>query len=191
MIRKLLPVLLALFGLGGGIGAGMFLKPAPDHAAAAEAPAAAGEATAGHDAAAEPAPAEGGAAHADPAAAPGTQTVPKAAEGEAPAHDYVKLNNQFVVPVVLNGQVASMVILALSLEVVVGGTEQVYALEPKLRDVFLQVLFDHANSGGFTGDFTASRNMVVLRDALREVAIKTLGATVTDVLITDVARQDL
>ena len=190
MIRKLLPVLLALFGLGGGIGAGMFLKPAPDYAAAAEAPAA-GEATAEHGAAAEPAPAEGDAAHADPAAAPGTQQVPKAAEGEAPTHDYVKLNNQFVVPVVLNGQVASMVILALSLEVVVGGTEQVYALEPKLRDVFLQVLFDHANSGGFTGDFTSSKNMVVLRDALREVAIKTLGATVTDVLITDVARQDL
>ena len=185
MIRKLLPVLLALFGLGGGIGAGLFLKPAPDHAAASEAPAAGGEA------AAELAPAEGDAANAEPAAAPGTQVVPKAAEGEAPAHDYVKLNNQFVVPVVLNGQVASMVILALSLEVVVGRTEQVYALEPKLRDVFLQVLFDHANSGGFTGDFTASRNMVVLRDALREVAIKTLGATVTDVLITDVARQDL
>lgn len=185
MIRKLLPVLLALFGLGGGIGVGMFLKPAPDYAAAAEAPAAGG------DAAAEPAPAEGDAAHAEPAAPPGTQTVPKTAEGEAPTHDYVKLNNQFVVPVVLNGQVASMVILALSLEVAVGGTEQVYALEPKLRDAFLQVMFDHANSGGFTGDFTSSKNMVVLRDALREVAIKTLGATVTDVLITDMARQDL
>lgn len=179
MIRKLLPVLLTLFGLGGGIGAGMVLKPATDHAAAAEAPAAGSEAAAGQK------------TTADPAAAPGTQQVPESAEGEAPAHDYVKLNNQFVVPVVRDGQVASMVILALSLEVVVGGSEQVYALEPKLRDVFLQVLFDHANSGGFTGDFTASQNMVVLRGALREVAIRTLGATVTDVLITDVARQDL
>lgn len=193
MIRKLLPVLLALLGLGGGIGAGIFLKPAPDHAAAAEAPPGEGgaEPSTGHDAAAEPAPAESDAAHAEPAAEPGTQNVPETAEGETPTHDYVKLNNQFVVPVVVDGQVASMVILALSLEVTVGGSEQVYALEPKLRDVFLQVLFDHANSGGFTGDFTASKNMVVLRDALREVAIKTLGATVSDVLITDVARQDL
>ena len=84
-----------------------------------------------------------------------------------------------------------MVILALSLEVSVGGTEQVYLLEPKLRDVFLQVLFDHANSGGFSGEFTDSTNMVILRDALREAARKTLGKMVSDVLIIDIARQDL
>lgn len=182
MIKKLLPLFLALIGLGGGVGAGMALRPTADPHAA-ENPASAEAAPAGEAANAE---------HAMPDAGPSaTQEVPKTADGETPLHDYVKLNNQFVVPVVLNGQVASMVILALSLEVTVGGTEQVYALEPKLRDVFLQVLFDHANSGGFTGDFTSSKNMVVLRDALREVAIKTLGATVTDVLITDVARQDL
>ena len=189
MIRKILPILLALIGLGGGVGAGLALKPAADHAAGAV------PAEAGHEVApseGEAAPPEAGGDHAaEPAPAPGTQAVPETAEGEALQHDYVKLNNQFVVPVVLNGRVASMVILALSLEVTVGGTEQVYALEPKLRDVFLQVLFDHANSGGFSGDFTESKNMVVLRDALREVAIKVLGANLTDVLIIDIARQDL
>lgn len=195
MIRKILPILLALIGLGGGVGAGIMLKPAADHAAEGDTAAGGASAEAGHAAA----PAEGEAAAAavggdhasEPATAPGTHPVPETPEGETPLHDYVKLNNQFVVPVVQNGQVASMVILALSLEVSVGGTEQVYALEPKLRDVFLQVLFDHANSGGFSGDFTASKNMVVLRDALREVAIKVLGANLTDVLIIDIARQDL
>jgi flagellar protein FliL len=195
MIRKILPILLALIGLGGGVGAGLALKPAADHAAEGETPVEAAPAEAGHEAAsAEPgheaAPPEGEHA-AEPAPAPGTQAVPETPEGETPLHDYVKLNNQFVVPVVMDGQVASMVILALSLEVTVGGTEQVYALEPKLRDVFLQVLFDHANSGGFSGEFTESKNMVVLRDALREAAIKVLGASLTDVLIIDIARQDL
>ena len=36
MLRKLLPILLALVGLGAGAGAGFFLRPAPeaeDHAA--------------------------------------------------------------------------------------------------------------------------------------------------------------
>ena len=193
MIRKILPILLALIGLGGGVGAGLALKPA------AEAPAASGNAqaeaeVAGAEQAAAPvegeaAPVEGKAA--EPAHSSGTQAIPETAEGEAPLHEYVKLNNQFVVPIVRDGQVASMVILALSLEVSVGGTEQVYAMEPKLRDVFLQVLFDHANSGGFSGDFTESKNMVVLRDALREAAIKVLGANLTDVLIIDIARQDL
>jgi len=193
MIRKILPILLAPLGLGGGIGAGLALKPAADHggdAAASEAPADAKDAGAEHAAA----PAEGEAAtpaKAEHAATPGTRAVPETPEGETPLHDYVKLNNQFVVPVVQDGQVASMVILALSLEVSAGSTEQVYAMEPKLRDVFLQVLFDHANAGGFSGDFTVSKNMVVLRDALREVAIRTLGGNVTDVLIIDIARQDL
>jgi flagellar basal body-associated protein FliL len=104
--------------------------------------------------------------------------------------DYVKLNNQFVVPIVERGSVVSLVVLSLSLEVAQGSSEQVYAREPKVRDAFLQVLFDHANSGGFQGNFTDSANMVILRTALREVAIEVLGDLVTDVLIADYTRQD-
>lgn len=104
--------------------------------------------------------------------------------------DYVKLNNQFVVPVLQDGKVASMVILSLSLEVTKGGSGQVYAREPKLRDVFLQVMFDHANAGGFQGAFTDGANLVLLRKALLEVAKTTLGELVSDVLIVDIVRQD-
>jgi hypothetical protein len=104
--------------------------------------------------------------------------------------DYVKLNNQFVVPVVEGGRVAAMVILSLSLEVAPGSSEAVYAREPKLRDVFLQVLFDHANAGGFRGTFTDGANLVLLREALQESAASVLGAMVTDVLISDIVRQD-
>ena len=48
-------------------------------------------------------------------------------------------------------------------------------MEPKLRDVFLQVLFDHANMGGFRGAFTRSDVLEPLRTALREAAQKHLG----------------
>jgi flagellar protein FliL len=170
MMRKLLPVLLALLGLGGGIGAGLFLRPAPDDSAS--------EAGA-HDAAAagqpdDHAPDDGG--HED-----------GAAEG---LPDYVKMNNQFVVPVVEDGRVAAMVVLSLSLEVTAGNTEAVYAREPKLRDAFLQVLFDHANVGGFSGSFTDGSNLISLRTSLKEAAGMVLGTVVSDVLITDIARQD-
>ncbi len=104
--------------------------------------------------------------------------------------EYVKLNNQFVIPVVEAGQVAALVVVSLSLEVTPGSTETVFAREPKLRDVFLQVLFDHANAGGFRGSFTDGSNLVALRQALKEVATPVLGDLVRDVLIMDIARQD-
>ena len=104
--------------------------------------------------------------------------------------EYVKLNNQFVVPVLQEGRIRSLVILSLSLEVAPGTTEQVYAREPKLRDGFLRILFDHANTGGFSGTFTDGANLVMLRAALLESAQRVIGQTVTDVLISDMARQD-
>ena len=96
-----------------------------------------------------------------------------------------------VIPVMQGGKVAAMVVLALSLEVSTGSTEAVYAREPKLRDQFLQVLFDHANTGGFAGSFTDASNLILLRKALLEAAQAVLGQElVRDVLISDIARQD-
>ena len=103
---------------------------------------------------------------------------------------YARLNNQFVVPVVRDEKVQSLVVLSLSLEVAPGSEADVFAHEPKLRDLFLQVLFDHANTGGFDGAFTASTNMRVLRDALRRVAVEDVGLGIRDVLILDIVRQD-
>jgi hypothetical protein len=54
----------------------------------------------------------------------------------------------------------------------------------------LQVLFDHANSGGFNGSFTDGANLVLLREALLETALRIFGTDVTDVLIVDIVRQD-
>lgn len=179
MIRKLIPVLLGLLGLGIGLGAGLFLRPSAPPAA-------------------ETSPAEGAVAHGKtgPEAAPEHGTAAKS-EAAPDAHadaeggpEYVKLSNQFVIPVVEDGKVMSMVILALTLEVGAGSTEAIYLREPKLRDAFLQVLFDHANAGGFNGSFTDGSNLVLLRKALREKAQTTIGPQVSDVLISDIARQD-
>jgi flagellar FliL protein len=153
MIRKLLPFLLGLLGLGIGIGAGLFLRPPP--------------------------------------AEPSAEEIAMAEETEPTSpSEYVKLNNQFIVPIVEDGRVVSLVILSLSLEVETGTMETVFQHEPKLRDVFLQVMFDHANSGGFRGTFTDSANLLLLRRALTEAAKSVLGKDVKDVLISDINRQD-
>ena len=105
--------------------------------------------------------------------------------------EYVKLNNQFVVPVVNDDRVDALVVMSLSLELEPGQRETVYAREPKLRDVFLQVLFDHANMGGFQGNFTSGSNLEILRKSLTEAAQNILGPIVKGVLIFDLARQDV
>lgn len=129
-----------------------------------------------------------------PTPAPDPEAADAAAKTEPPAPEtlpeYVKLSNQFIVPVVESGRITAMVIVSLSLEVTLGSTADVYQREPKLRDMFLQILFDHANTGGFRGSFTDAANLVILRANLREAARTILAERVTDVLITDIVRQD-
>ncbi|EAR50732.1 hypothetical protein OG2516_10024 [Oceanicola granulosus HTCC2516] len=174
MKALLVPVLLLFLGTGAGVGAGMLLSPPPEEelpegeVAAAEAPC-------------------GDPHEADVAAAPEEEPGDVVVEGR----DYARLNNQFVVPVVEEGSVAALVVLSLSLEVAAGSRDVVFAHEPKLRDALLQVLFGHANIGGFDGNFTSAANMRVLRSSLRDAARETMGDHVLDVLIIDIVRQDV
>lgn len=104
--------------------------------------------------------------------------------------EYAKLNNQFVVPVVEDSRVAALVVLSISLEVPMGSAAVIFEQEPKLRDAFLRTLFDHANIGGFDGNFTQTARMDTLRRVLFETGRNLLGSQLRDVLITDIARQD-
>lgn len=104
--------------------------------------------------------------------------------------EFAGLGNQFVVPVVRDGAVRALVLLSVTLEVVEGGSAMVHSIEPRLRDAFLQVLFDHANAGGFDDRFTQNDRMSLLRQGLREAAHRLLGPVLRDVLILDIVRQE-
>lgn len=160
-MKKLLPLILLLVGSGAGVGAGVFMRPPPPEMTEEEAQ-----------------------IHAE------KQKELESESEEPPTSEYVKLSNQFVVPVVNDERVNAMVVMSLSIEVEAGQKDAVFLREPKLRDSFLQVLFDHANIGGFDGEFTSARNLAILRQALVEIARKDMGDTVTDVLIQEIARQD-
>ncbi|MDX8352875.1 flagellar basal body-associated FliL family protein [Cognatiyoonia sp. IB215182] len=165
MKKLLLPVILLVIGVGSGVGAGFALKPEP---VAGEELLADGHPCGDPEKVVEPAP---------------PPEIPEERE-------YAKLNNQFVVPVVEEGRVAALVVMSLNVEVTVGGRTTIFAAEPKLRDGFLQVMFDHANIGGFSGNFTSGTNMRALRNELLRVAQEIAGSIVTDVLIIDIVRQD-
>lgn len=179
MLAKLLPLLFLTLGIGAGIGTGLLLTPAPNSQAQDED--AHGE---------ENQHGENAVSHSQSkdkhAASSGDHDVDT---GHSDT-EYVKLNNQFVVPVVQDDRVVAMVVVSLSLETKYGLRDEVYAREPKLRDGFLQVMFDHSNMGGFHGAFTKSEMLELLRGALRDVARKELGQDVINVLIVDIARQD-
>jgi hypothetical protein len=167
MKKIILPVILLLLGTAGGAGAGLFLLPpaktADEHAEACPAPAEAEGSGHGEEA---------GLLHDTPSA-------------------FVALDNQFVVPLVDDDTVAAIVVLSVSIEVPEGQEDSVLTAEPRLRDAFLQVLFDHANTGGFDGTFTATEPMRSLRLALNVAAQDVLGDAARNVLIVDIVRQEV
>jgi len=104
---------------------------------------------------------------------------------------FIAMKNQFVVPVIRDELVKSLVVMSLSLETPPTSVEYVFGREPKLRDTFLRVLFDHAHMGGFDGAFTESGRLSILRVALLEAAHSVVGKDVSDILITDIVRQEM
>lgn len=165
---KILPIIFALIGVGAGIGAGVMLKS--EH----------------KEDVVDCVPRNDDSQHITKLAVPDEH-----GDSEEATTEFVKMHNQFVIPVVDDGKMAALVVLSISIEVMPGGKEATFQREPKLRDAFNQVLFDHANSGGFDGVFTNSNKMVTLKNSLFEIARKVAGPVVKDVLIAELVRQDI
>lgn len=191
-MKKLIPVLIALLGLGVGIGGGLALKPVPEAVAdvcvapvSGEAPG--GEAAGGEGAAAAPCPAPDPFAVAEAETGAGESSAKTAAE-----ISYVPIEKPFVVPIFAGEKTVAMVVMSLS--IAAGGEKaatELEAVQPRLRDSFLKVMFRHANSGGFDGSYTTGRKIEDLKSALLGAARQVVpDAAVDEVLITEIARQD-
>lgn len=176
MKKLLLPLLLLLAGTGSGVGAALMLKsdPVPE---------------AGHDLTA-------GAPCGDPAADHASADGHVAADDEvapiaaAAGSEFAPLANQFIVPIMEQDRLVAMMALSLSVEVPLGESAKVYAVEPRLRDKLLQDMFQHSNIGGFSGNYTATDKMRILRQDLLRSTRDILGETALDILILDIKRQE-
>lgn len=161
MLGKLMPVMSLVAGLAGGGTAAVVLAPS------------APDAESGHSEIAE-------------------VSAEKSSESDhGTESEIVKIPNQFVVPVILNDRVRSMVILTVALEVATGDGDRVRSLEPKLRDTFLDELFNLAAVGGFKDEVITRKTLDIVRTTLTERARVTLGSPGVKVLVTDMARQDV
>ncbi|WP_439562215.1 flagellar basal body-associated FliL family protein [Roseinatronobacter sp.] len=151
-MAKLIPILLILLGAAGGVGAGLWLRPAPEPSEAA------------------------------------AEDIPLVDPSQLDVTLF-EMKNQFMVPLLEGDRIVSVIVMSLTLEIAGAEENAVLRNEPRLRDRFLQVMFDHANTGGFDGMFTSNNNMTLLRQALLETGQSLLGRdVVTGVLITDILR---
>ena len=168
MLKKLVPILIVLGGLGAGVGVAVAMK--------------------------EPDVSEQEVALTNPCGEPQDITAPKNEDRKAAAEevtDFIKLPNQFVVPVVDGDRVKALVVMSLTIEISEPQEEAIFARLPKLRDGFLRVILDHANMGGFDGNFTSNGSMDTLRSGFVDVAQREFPQDIHDVLILDINRQDL
>jgi flagellar protein FliL len=160
-MRLILPIVLALVGAIAGGALGWVMREAPAEVAS-DTPAAA-----------------------PVSPLPTTPVTPRATPTET-----LRLPNQFVVPLITEGRVRAMVVIGLALELTPEHGVNLARDEARLRAIFLQLLFDHANLGGFDGVFTAGDTLAGLRRSLIDAARAELGPIVQGVLITELLRQD-
>lgn len=179
MKKIILPLLLLLIGTGSGVGAAFLLKPTPEHVPEAGAEMASAAPCGPIDDSHSPA-AEGGdhAANVEPIEA-------------VAGSEFAALENQFIVPVMEQEKLIAMMAITLSVEVPLGETAKVYTVEPRLRDSLLQDMFQHSNIGGFSGNYTATDKMRILRQDLLRTTREILGEAALDVLVVDIKRQDV
>lgn len=163
MIKILFPLLAIVLGATAGLAAGFYFKPPPiEDVETAE------EKKDGSD----------------------SPSIDEEVDPKA-TRDYVKMANQFVVPVVKDEKVTALIALSLSIEVMPGTGDSISAREPKIRDSLLRVLFNYAALEGFDGAFTDGERLDALRSFLKEAAIRDGSESITDILILEIAKQEI
>lgn len=159
---KLFAILFIPLGLVGGLAVGHFLAPPPPESVEA------GDQTETSE-----------------------KALPKPPKLDLGKTDYAKLDKHFIIPVVEEGAVSALVVVTMAIEVDTENRDLVFEHEPKLRAEFLNVFFNHAQSGGFSGVFIQTQLMNDLRASLNAAAQSVLGDVASQVLITSLTRQDV
>lgn len=187
---KLLPIILVVLGFGGGVGAGKFLQPEPpEDMDGCGTPNAHGDDHKPTDHEEETPVAMDEECH-EPEPEPKHQYDEDGNLIDGNGASYATIAKQFVIPILKDERVSGLVVAAIAIEVDEGQIEAVFGVEPKLRDAFLSVMFVHASSGGFRGNFLDRRSILDLKERLNEVARPIIGEVFHEVLLTEIARQD-
>ncbi|MEO0450755.1 MAG: flagellar basal body-associated FliL family protein [Pseudomonadota bacterium] len=104
---------------------------------------------------------------------------------------YYKFSREFVVPIMRGGQVKSLVILHITLETDQGTADDLFSEEPKLRDNIMTTLIELSNDGRTLEELTNVSNYETMRSLVLMNLQSSISDEIKNVLIVDVAKQDL
>ena len=104
---------------------------------------------------------------------------------------YYKFSREFVVPVVTAGRVTSLVIININIEADESVSQKLFEMEPKLRDNIMTTLITISNDGETFESMTDVENYETIRSMLLMNLQSLIGEGIHNVLIMDLAKQDL
>lgn len=111
------------------------------------------------------------------------------ASGEA---TYFRFSREFVVPIIQNERVASLVILNINIEADAAASDKLFSQEPVLRDVVMTTLIEISGDGRTFQSMTSIENYETVRSLiLGNLQKKFPDMGIKNILILDIARQDL
>ena len=104
---------------------------------------------------------------------------------------YFKFGREFVVPIMQDGKVKALVILNLNLEVDDSHIDKLFSLEPKLRDNVMTTLVGLSTDGRTLEDPTNTESYETIRSVVLMNLQSVVSSGIENVLILDMAKQDL
>lgn len=105
---------------------------------------------------------------------------------------YFKFSREFVVPIIQNERVASLVILNINIESDATLSDKLFSQEPVIRDVVMTTLIEISGDGKTFQSMTSIENYETLRSLILVALQKKFpDMGIKNILILDIARQDL
>lgn len=114
----------------------------------------------------------------------------KSGYGEAEI-SYFKFSREFVIPLMRDNEVESLVILNLNLEVDSNESGSLFSKEPKLRDNIMSTLVELSNDGVTLDNFSTVESYETIRSVILQNLKDELGQGILNVLILDMAKQQV
>lgn len=178
-MKQIVPSIVALLAISAGGGAAYFVKSGASPKAPSAAHESSGDESGAH-AAPKPVKAKKGHGKSDK-------------HGDAASSDvtYYKFSREFVVPMIEDDRVQSLVILNLNLEVDTAISQELFSKEPVLRDNIMTTLVKLSSGGRTLNSITDVDNYETLRAMILTNLQNEIPVGIRNVLILDMARQDL
>ncbi len=104
---------------------------------------------------------------------------------------YYKFSREFVVPIIRDSRVHSLIILNLNLEADAAMSQKLFEMEPKLRDNIMTTLITLSNDGSTFESMTNIQNYESIRSLLLMNLQTVMSSGIRNVLIVDFAKQDI